>query len=285
MCLRSLNAPWPPHTPVSPLPHPLTPRSLTHVVSVRGLAGSVLQTRQDLALPDVAVAHQQELEQKVVRPGRARSVAHPRAWWQLPCPIMRRDPAAESLTYLLRPGPKREDRRRVKSEEINPRWLQKSTIRTLRVLTCSRLVSGFRSSPGDLQVSSVNQRHRQLSEDRVPPNHARSVPSARTGRAALLRTKVKKSSADGPSSAPGLQDWRRRAHGSSLRLPAPAEAVSRVGMEGVVRWGGGGIRVIGPSAELLGQPQAGIWRGRRPSARGRRQRMRWTRCILSDPTK
>lgn len=54
-----------------------------HVVSVRGLAGSVLQARQDLALPDVAVAHQQELEQEVVRPGRAASVAHPQ------CPIMR----------------------------------------------------------------------------------------------------------------------------------------------------------------------------------------------------
>lgn len=72
-------------TPFSPTltsthTHTLHPggHSLTHVVSVRGLGGSVLQARQDLALSDVAVPHQQELEQKVVRPGRAASVAHPR---------------------------------------------------------------------------------------------------------------------------------------------------------------------------------------------------------------
>lgn len=57
---------------------PIWTPSLTHVVPVRGLGRSVLQTRQDLALPHVAVAHQQELEQKVVRPRRAASVAHPR---------------------------------------------------------------------------------------------------------------------------------------------------------------------------------------------------------------
>lgn len=50
----------------------------SHVVSVRRLGGSVLQARQDLSLPDIAVSHQQEFEQKVVRPGRAASVAHPR---------------------------------------------------------------------------------------------------------------------------------------------------------------------------------------------------------------
>lgn len=51
---------------------------LTHVVAVRGLGGSVLQAGQDLALPHVAVAHQQELEQKVVGARRAASVAHAR---------------------------------------------------------------------------------------------------------------------------------------------------------------------------------------------------------------
>lgn len=75
---------------------PHTP-SLTHVVSVRRLAGSVLQARQDLSLPHIAVSHQQELEQKVVRSDRAASVAHPRGRWQLPRPIMRRDSAACNL--------------------------------------------------------------------------------------------------------------------------------------------------------------------------------------------
>lgn len=65
-----------PHT--HPPPRWSLTHSLTHVVSVWGLGDSVLQARQDLALPDVAVPHQQELEQKVVRPGRAASVAHPR---------------------------------------------------------------------------------------------------------------------------------------------------------------------------------------------------------------
>lgn len=54
--------------------NPLPP--LTHVVAVRGLGGSVLQAGQDLAFPHVAVAHQQELEQKVVGARRAASVAH-----------------------------------------------------------------------------------------------------------------------------------------------------------------------------------------------------------------
>lgn len=60
-------------TLLPPPPHPLT-----HVVAVRGLGGSVLQAGQDLALPHVAVAHQQELEQKVVGARRAASVAHAR---------------------------------------------------------------------------------------------------------------------------------------------------------------------------------------------------------------
>ncbi len=140
-------------TPFSPTltsthTHTLHPggHSLTHVVSVRGLGGSVLQARQDLALSDVAVPHQQELEQKVVRPGRAASVAHPRGRWQLSCPIMRWDPAAWSLTPSsppLTPGSKarrreRETRKVRRNKSATVKLPPRSTTETLRVFTCNK---------------------------------------------------------------------------------------------------------------------------------------------------
>jgi len=60
---------------------------LTHVVAVRRLRGSVLQAGQDLPLAHIAVSHQEELEQKVVRlDGTGGPVGHPQRVWS-PCPI------------------------------------------------------------------------------------------------------------------------------------------------------------------------------------------------------
>lgn len=52
------------------------PAPLTVAVGIGGLGGAVLQALQDLPLPHVAVAHQQELEQVIVALHRAALGAH-----------------------------------------------------------------------------------------------------------------------------------------------------------------------------------------------------------------
>lgn len=52
--------------------------TLTHVVTIWRLAGSVLEARQYLSLSHIAVPDQEKLEQKIVSLGGAGSVVHPR---------------------------------------------------------------------------------------------------------------------------------------------------------------------------------------------------------------
>lgn len=191
--------------------------SLTHVVSVRGLGGSVLQARQDLALPDVAVAHQQELEQEVVGPDRTASVAHPRTRRRLPCPIMRGDPAAFSpnpVSVLPTARFRATGRRRDAGSQIRDSIQDGDSVCGHAVQTESNRATSFQREP-PTPTSSLRPLCHQRAQD-APRFYARG----------------RKSSADGSVrlSVSGLRSNNCRI--SSLRLPARAEVVSRMRTEG-----------------------------------------------------
>lgn len=76
--------------------------TLTHIVSIRRLAGSVLEARQNLPLSDIAVPHQKKLQQEIVSLNGAGSMGHPHGWESL-CPIVEHLPQDTFLSLVLAP--------------------------------------------------------------------------------------------------------------------------------------------------------------------------------------
>lgn len=76
--------------------------TLTHVVTIWRLAGSVLEARQYLSLSHIAVPDQEKLEQKIVSLGGAGSVVHPHGEEWL-CSIMEHRVHDCSITSSVSP--------------------------------------------------------------------------------------------------------------------------------------------------------------------------------------